>query len=105
MDGVVGPWFAHDRLHPLRPRCAATAVPASGKQTGGERVIKLVMEQESRGRRKEPQPQREDEDPRDRPCQEFCVCHVNMNQGQETTTDIFSCGKKVFFLSMCRLGS
>lgn len=83
-------------LYPHRPRCVTTAVPAFGK---------LVMDWESRGRRKEPQPQREDEEPRGRPCQEFCVCHINANEGQEISTDIFSCGKKVFFISTGSLGS
>lgn len=61
--------LVHSRhLYSLCPRCATAALPAFGKQTGGKLGIKLVMDQESRGRRKEPQLQREDEGPRDRPC-------------------------------------
>lgn len=105
MDGVVGAWSTHDWLHPLRPRRATAAVLAPGKQTGGELGIMLVVEQESKGRSKKPQPEREDKESRDRPCQEFCVCPVNANQGQEITTDTFSWRIKAFFISMCSLGS
>jgi len=89
---LVHPWH----LCPLRPHCAAAAVPAFGKRTGGEQGIKLVMDHESRGRRKDPQPQSEDEELKNSPGQEFYVCHVNANQGQEITTDFFPVEEKYF---------